>query len=33
MFFEQIWNTIKHLKGKQILFHVLYRVYKPIYMF
>ena len=32
MFFEQIWNTIKHLKGKQILFQALYRVYKPSYM-
>jgi len=31
MNFERIWSTIKHLRGKQFLFQVFYRVYRPKY--
>ena len=29
MYYSLLWNTVRHLKGRQLLFHLLYRLHKP----
>lgn len=31
MNYSLLWNTVRHLRGRQLLFQVFYRVYKPKY--